>query len=166
MEKTINKRLLTKVTERFIICVFWRNLRMALPVKTIEKLTALRGRNFTDKQLKFLQAYSESLDVNTAVTTAGYTAKDKSELVRSLKKEMLEIIELKLVEDAGKAAETLYRFLESDDPIVQGNLKLEAAKTVLDRVGLGKREQVEVHHQGSLGLFILPAKEDGTVIDG
>ena len=131
-----------------------------LPVNTVQKLITQRGRSFTDKQLKFLGCYYETLDVNEAIKIAGYTTKDKSELVRSLKKDLLEIIELKLVEDAGKAAETLYKFLSSDEPVLQGALKLDAAKTVLDRVGLGKKEQLEVKHEGTLGLFILPSKED------
>ena len=72
---------------------------------------------------------------------------------------MLEIIELKLVADAGTAANTLYKLMDSNDPVPQGAIKLEAAKTVLDRVGLGKKEQLQITHQGAVGLFVIPPKE-------
>lgn len=138
---------------------------LSLPIKFKESLESSRGRSLTPLQESFLAAYSESLDAKEAVTRIGKDHRDRVALVRSLKKEMLEIIELKLVEHAGKATDTLYRFLSEDKPVPQGNLKLEAAKTVLDRVGLAKKEQVEVGVTGTLGLFILPAKEDEKIIN-
>jgi hypothetical protein len=53
----------------------------------------------------------------------------------------------------------------SDSPVPQANVRLQAAQTLLDRVGLGKKDKLEVDVQNSQGLFILPAKEMN-VIDG
>jgi hypothetical protein len=38
-------------------------------------------------------------------------------------------------------------------------VKLQAAQTVLERVGLGKTERVDVNHNVQGGIFILPEKQ-------
>ena len=59
----------------------------------------------------------------------------------------------------------------SDDPIPQVNAKLQAAQTLLDRVGVAKRDKLDVTHNVGSGIFILPEKkptieaEDVEVID-
>ena len=47
----------------------------------------------------------------------------------------------------------------SDDPIPQVNAKLQAAQTLLDRVGVAKRDKLDVTHTATSGIFILPDKE-------
>jgi hypothetical protein len=49
--------------------------------------------------------------------------------------------------------------LESDDPIPQVNAKLQAAQTLLDRVGIAKRDKLDVTHTSASGIFIIPSKE-------
>ena len=56
--------------------------------------------------------------------------------------------------------------LESDAPIPQVGAKLQAAQTLLDRVGISKRERVDVNHSVTGGIFLLPDKEDIKIIDG
>ena len=61
--------------------------------------------------------------------------------------------------------------MNSDDPIPQVNAKLQAAQTLLDRVGVAKRDKLDVTHSSGSGIFILPEKkpiieaEDIEVID-
>ncbi|ASF00192.1 hypothetical protein [uncultured virus] len=43
--------------------------------------------------------------------------------------------------------------------------KLQAAQTILDRVGVTKKERLEVNHNNTGGVFILPAKEEINIID-
>jgi predicted aspartyl protease len=50
--------------------------------------------------------------------------------------------------------------MDSDAPIPQANIRLQAAQTILDRIGLGKTERMDVNHKVEGGLFILPAKEE------
>jgi hypothetical protein len=38
-------------------------------------------------------------------------------------------------------------------------VKLQAAQTILDRVGLGKQDRMEVNHNVGGGIFILPEKQ-------
>jgi hypothetical protein len=49
--------------------------------------------------------------------------------------------------------------MQSDTAIPQASVKLQAAQTILDRVGLGKQERMEVNHNVTGGIFILPEKQ-------
>ena len=42
----------------------------------------------------------------------------------------------------------------------QANVRLQAAQTILDRIGLGKTDRLDVNHTVQGGFFILPAKEE------
>ena len=44
-------------------------------------------------------------------------------------------------------------------------MRIQAAQTILDRVGLGKTDRLDVTVNTAGGLFILPAKHE-TVIEG
>jgi len=55
--------------------------------------------------------------------------------------------------------------MDSEQPIPQANVRLQAAQTLLDRVGLAKTDKLDVNVQGSNGLFILPAKQE-VIIEG
>ena len=54
--------------------------------------------------------------------------------------------------------------MNTDDPMPQANVRLQAAQTILDRTGLGKQDRIDVNVETDGGsLFILPAK---TVVEG
>ena len=59
----------------------------------------------------------------------------------------------------------LVDIMDSNVPIPQANMRLQAAQTILDRTGLGKQERLDVQHKITGGLFILPAKEE-IIING
>ena len=65
------------------------------------------------------------------------------------------------------AAFKLLDVLNSDKPIPQASNKLQAAQTILDRVGLGKSDRLQVDHNVSGGIFILPEKDtiEAEVVD-
>jgi len=48
----------------------------------------------------------------------------------------------------------------SNEPIPQVNQKLQAAQTLLDRVGVVKEQKMNVEHNVSGGIFVIPAKEE------
>jgi hypothetical protein len=63
-------------------------------------------------------------------------------------------------EAAPKAAFKLVEIMESNRPIIQANNKLAAAQTLLDRVGVGKIDRVDVNHNvNSGGIFLMPDKK-------
>ena len=49
--------------------------------------------------------------------------------------------------------------MTSDDAIPQANTKLQAAQTILDRVGVSKKERLDVNHNVNGGIFVLPEKQ-------
>lgn len=130
-----------------------------------KQLEVQRGRQLTESQKSFLNEFAIDLDAKAAADRAGLERHLRVFTIRSLRKELQELIEMKLVEAAGKAATTLENLLVAEEPVTQANIKLESAKTILDRIGLGKKETVTVQHQGELGLFVLPGKKE-KVIDG
>ena len=40
---------------------------------------------------------------------------------------------------------------------------LQAAQTILDRIGLGKADRINVNHTTDGGIFILPAKQENII---
>ena len=55
--------------------------------------------------------------------------------------------------------------MNSDQPVPQANMRLQAAQTILDRVGPGKTDRIDVNHKSEGGLFILPSKKE-VIIEG
>lgn len=90
--------------------------------------------------------------------------------VHKLKPIILELVEANLIMESGNAASTLSTLMTSGDVVSQANIKLEASKTILDRVGLGKKETLQVSSGKDGGLFIIPAKRavvlEETIIEG
>ena len=121
------------------------------------------GRNYTSKQQAFLDAlYANSTgDINQAMVSAGYQeGAGSTALVKSLKNEILEIANLILTRNAPKAANKLVNIMDSDAPIPQANQKLQAAQSLLDRVGLVKENKLQIDHNVTGGIFVMPAKEE------
>ena len=49
--------------------------------------------------------------------------------------------------------------MNSNKPIPQASNKLQAAQTILDRAGVVKTDKLDVNHNVSGGIFILPEKQ-------
>ena len=124
------------------------------------------NKELTIKQQSFLDnLMSCNGDAKKAAELAGYAEGSYTSVVKSLKTEIIELAESILAQSAPKAALKLVEVMDSDNPIPQANVRLQAAQTLLDRVGLAKTDKLDVNVQGSNGLFILPAKQE-VVIEG
>ena len=123
-------------------------------------------RKLTDKQEKFLHALAGEAkgDAKQALVVAGYEPTSYYMVLDSLKEEIVDVANTILAHSAPKAAAKLVDVLDSDAPIPQVGAKLQAAQTLLDRVGISKRERVDVTHSMGGGIFLLPDKEE-VVID-
>ena len=104
-------------------------------------------------------------DTKRAAELAGYAEGSYTSVVKALKTEIIELAENILAQNAPKASLKLVEVMDSTNPIPQANVRLQAAQTLLDRVGIGKTDKLDVNLQNSNGLFILPAKEQ-VVIEG
>ena len=116
-------------------------------------------RKLTEKQQSFLNNLIETKgDLKLSAELAGYSG-NHYQVLKSLKEEVVDLAQNVLAREAPKAAFKLVEVMTSDNSIPQANVKLQAAQTILDRVGLGKQDRVEVNHSVNGGIFILPEKE-------
>ena len=123
-------------------------------------------KELTTKQQTFLDNLVETGgDPKEAARLAGYSENGHWQVAHALKNEIIELASNILAHSAPKAAMKLVDIMDSNVPIPQANMRLQAAQTILDRTGLGKQERLEVKHKVEGGLFILPAKEE-IIING
>lgn len=132
-----------------------------------------RKREYTAKQKKFLTLYAKNNFQNSkeCAEKAGYKSGDYHGLVVSLKDDIKEIASSMLLGSAPEAAMALAGILSETEYNPNNPSKLQAAREILDRVGIVKKQEVQHDHKVSGGLFIIPAKaplpvEDLEVIDG
>ena len=123
-------------------------------------------RKLTEQQQTFLSVLATSAKggINKALNIAGYKETSYYNVINSLKDEIVDVATKILAKSAPQASQKLVEILNSDDPIPQVNAKLQAAQTLLDRVGVAKRDKLDVTHTATSGIFLLPEKK--TLIDG
>jgi len=122
-------------------------------------LPTTQKRKLTEKQQSFLNNIIETKgNLKLSAELAGYSG-NHYQVIQSLKQEIVDLASDVLAREAPLAAFKLVEVLESDKALPQANVKLQAAQTILDRVGLGKKERLDVNHNVSGGIFILPEKQ-------
>ena len=120
--------------------------------------TNSKERELTEKQQLFLDSLVETQgNAKEAAALAGYSG-GHYQVLKALKNEVLELTKDVLAHNAPKAAFKLLEIMESDRPIPQANNKLTAAQSLLDRVGVSKTETLDINHQVSGGIFLMPDK--------
>ena len=116
-------------------------------------------KTLTPKQEDFLEALLGEArgNIRAAMDMAGYSKSTKTtEVVGPVKEEITERAGMMLAMNAPKAAFGIVDVL--DDPSAMGaRNSISAAREILDRTGLVKKEQVEVSGNSG-GIFILPPK--------
>ena len=116
-------------------------------------------RKLTDKQEKFLEHLLETKgNLKLSAELAGYSG-NHYQVLKSLKEEVVDLASNVLASEAPSAAFKLVEIMNSDNAVPQANVKLQAAQTLLDRVGVVKRDKLDINHNVSGGIFILPQKE-------
>ena len=124
------------------------------------------NKELTTKQQTFLDSLVTcNGDTKLAGEVAGYAPTSLNSVVKSLKTEILDLATNILAQSAPKAALKLVQVMDSEVPIPQANMRIQAAQQILDRVGLGKTERLDVNVNTGGGLFVIPAKKE-VVIDG
>jgi len=119
-------------------------------------------RSLTDSQEKFLDAMFGEAKGNPkkAGELAGYSDHSYPKVVRSLKSEIVSRAEGYLATHSAKAATKMVDMLEEDGTTPHASIRLEAAKQILDRIGIAKKEKIDINMKAIHGLFILPAKDE------
>ena len=122
-------------------------------------MTLPATRKLTEKQENFLGNLIETKgNLKLSAELAGYSG-NHYQIIKSLRQEIVDLASNVLAREAPSAAFKLVEVMQSDNAVPQASVKLQAAQTILDRVGLGKQERMEVNHNVTGGIFILPQKE-------
>ena len=90
---------------------------------------------------------------------AGYAPSSYPTVVKALKDEILDRAEYSLPLHSAKAVKGLVDALDEDGMTPAANIRLEAARQILDRVGIVKKEKIDINTQVAHGIFILPPKD-------
>ena len=128
-----------------------------LPVKKQNKELTTQQKTFID----FLFGEAQG-NPNKAAVLAGYASTSYPNVVKSLKNDIVEKAEGILAMHSPKAVMGLVNALDEDGLTPASNIRMEAAKQILDRVGIVKREKVDINAQVAHGIFILPPKDAQT----
>jgi hypothetical protein len=116
-------------------------------------------RNLTEKQESFLENLLETRgDLKLAAELAGYSG-NHYQIIQSLKQEIVDLASDVLAREAPSAAFKLIELMSTEHSVPQANIKVQAAQTILDRVGVTKKERLDVNHNVTGGIFILPEKQ-------
>jgi len=115
----------------------------------------------TEKQKIFLAAlFGEANgEPRAAAEIAGYAPTSYPKVVQGLKDQIIERAETVLAAHSPKAALSIANAIDDDGSIPGASIRMEAAKQVLDRVGIIKKEKIDINAKVAHGIFVLPAKE-------
>jgi len=118
-------------------------------------------KSLTDSQEKFLDVLFGEAKGNPkkAGELAGYSEHSYPKVLRNLKSEIVSRAENYLATHSAKAASKMVDMLDEDGTTPHAAIRLEAAKQILDRIGIAKKEKVDINVKALHGLFILPAKD-------
>lgn len=119
------------------------------------------AKQLTEKQEAFLEfLFNEAGgDVKLAAEMAGYNPYAWSKVANALREEILERSEYQLALKAARAVKSIGDAMERDESTTPGvNTRVAAAKEILDRVGLAKKDRLQIETTSGNSIFILPAK--------
>jgi hypothetical protein len=119
-------------------------------------------RSLTSTQEKFLDALFGEARGNPrkAGELAGYSDHSYPKVVRNLKQEIISRAENYLATHSAKAATKMVDMLDEDGTTPHANIRMEAAKQILDRIGIVRKDQIDINMKSLHGIFILPAKDN------
>tara|TARA_R100000306_G_C4329108_1_gene119281 strand:- start:197 stop:646 length:450 start_codon:yes stop_codon:yes gene_type:complete len=127
------------------------------------------SRNLTEKQAAFLDAlFDNGGKILEAMRTAGYKT-SRSSLMKSMRDEISARTKDFLAVNGVKAAYRIVEGLDADGttPLNQMDMRIKSAESILDRIGVSKKQTTEITGQVVHGVVLLPAKKEvHNVIDG
>ena len=118
-------------------------------------------KSLTEQQESFLDAlFGEAKgDPKKAGELAKYSEHSYPKVLRNLRSEIVLRAENYLATHSAKAATKMVDMLEEDGTTPHASIRMEAAKQILDRIGIAKKEKVDINVKAMHGLFILPSKD-------
>ena len=125
---------------------------MNLPVK----------KELTEKQELFLdKLFENGGNISKATIDAGYNKHSRKWLAKRLKQDIIDRCESELATNGPKAVQRLTRTMDDDgNNIKASELRMKAAESILNRVGLGKKETIDHNVRAIRGIVVLPPKKN------
>ena len=118
-----------------------------------------KKRELTEMQSAFLDALMDNGSNNAAaLRVAGYCETTGKAVMNSLADEIIERAKNMLAANSVKAAAGLVNALDDDGTTPRAELKIKAAESILNRVGVGKHDVVEHNVTAIHGVVLLPSK--------
>jgi len=119
-------------------------------------------KSLTNTQEKFLNVLFGEARGNPkkAGELAGYSEHSYPKVVRNLKQEIISRAENYLATHSAKAATKMVDMLDEDGTTPHASIRMEAAKQILDRIGIVRKDQIDINMKSLHGIFILPAKDN------
>ena len=119
-------------------------------------------KSLTATQVKFLDVlFGEARgNLKKAGELAGYSEHSYPKVVRNLKQEIISRAENYLATHSAKAATKMVDMLDEDGTTPHANIRMEAAKQILDRIGIVRKDQIDINMKSLHGIFILPPKDN------
>lgn len=125
-----------------------------------------KKKELTPQQEKFLELLFENGgQVTAAAIDAGYSRGSAAWLKSTLADEIIERTKSVLATNAFKAANRLIQTIDNPTPERGDELRLKAAESLLNRVGVAKQEQINHNVTAVHGVVLLPPKKE-VIIDG
>ena len=123
-------------------------------------------KELTEKQEVFVSSLIENGgSIPQAKKKAGYEPTSRSWLVNSVSNEIVERTQNYLATHGMKAAQNLINALDEDGTTPKGELRLKAAESLLNRIGIGSRETVDHNVTAIHGVVLLPNKEKEIIVE-
>ena len=121
----------------------------------------MKNRKLTVKQQVFLDVlFGEAEgDPKLAMELAGYQTTTFHALLESLHDEIIKNAEQFIAFHAPAAAMGLTSILLGQDDKPNTNARMEAARQILDRAGIVKKDKMDITVDSEKGIFIFPMKE-------
>jgi len=125
-----------------------------------------KKKELTPQQEKFLDfLFENGGQVTAAAVDAGYSRGSAAWLRSTLADEIIDRTKTVLATNAFKAASRVIATIDNPTPERGDDLRLKAAESLLNRVGVAKQEQINHNVTAVHGVVLLPPKKE-VVIDG
>ena len=144
-----------------LICIQYVDLRTVISENTMNLLPQnTRPTKISEKEELFLSnLFSNGGAVVAAATDAGYTKGSVGWLRNKLADEIIRRSKNLLATASVKATQRLINTIDSPEINRGDDVRLKAAESLLNRVGLGKEETHNHNVQAIHGVVLLPAKK-------
>ncbi len=117
-------------------------------------------KQLSEQHQKFIKALFEHRGNVTAASEAvGYDRSNGYRLMHVLRETILEQAQHILALHASRAVYTLVEGIEVGGEVPTNPLRIKCAEAILDRIGISKKDKLEISGDANAPLFILPSKQ-------